>query len=133
MLMNDLSKTRIIILLTDSSQKVTDTEMQDAYDEFIRCIATIGNSKDNSNIFRMLNLTRIEIAPLKELYQCEQGENALKNSYLHKVLAIINVELKLLSLKIKHPESFSSPSSPTFESDLYVIPKLKGFGDYWYC
>ena len=44
MLMNDLSKTRIIILLTDSSQKVTDTEMQDAYDEFIRCIATIGSS-----------------------------------------------------------------------------------------
>ena len=69
--MNDLSKTRIIILLTDSSQKVTDTEMQDAYDEFIRNIATIGSSKDNSNIFRMLNLTRIEIAPLKELYQCE--------------------------------------------------------------
>lgn len=33
MLMNDLSKTRIIILLTDSSQKVTDTEMQDAYDD----------------------------------------------------------------------------------------------------
>lgn len=72
--MNDLSKTRIIILLTDSSQKVTDTEMQDAYDEFIRCIATIGSSKDNSNIFRMLNLTCIDIAPLKELYQCEQGK-----------------------------------------------------------
>jgi hypothetical protein len=72
--MNDLSKTRIIILLTDSSQKVTDTEMQDAYDEFIRCIATIDSSKDNSNIFRMLNLTRIEIAPLKELYQYGQGE-----------------------------------------------------------
>ena len=71
--MNDLSKTRIIILLTDSSQKVTDTEMH-AYDEFIRCIATIGSSKDNSNIFRMLNLTRIEIGPLKELYQCEQGK-----------------------------------------------------------
>ena len=39
--MNDLSKTRIIILLTDSSQKVTDTEMQDAYDEFIRCILAV--------------------------------------------------------------------------------------------
>lgn len=72
--MNDLSKTRIIILLTDASQKVTNTEMQDAYDEFIRYIATISSSKDYSNIFRMLNLTRIEIAPLKELYQCEQGE-----------------------------------------------------------
>ncbi len=67
--MNDLSKTRIIILLTDSSQKVTDTEMQDAYDEFIRCIATIGSSKDNSNIFRMINITRIKIEPLKELYK----------------------------------------------------------------
>ena len=102
--------------------------MQNAYDEFIRCIATIGNSKDNSNIFRMLNLTRIEIAPLKELYQCEQGKNALKNSYLHKVLAIINVELELLSLKIKHPESFDSPISSTSESDLYVIPKSKDLG-----
>ena len=44
------------------------------------------------------------------------------------MLAIINVELELLSLKIKHPESFSSPSSPTFESDLYVIPKSKDLG-----
>ena len=30
--MNDLSKTRIIILLTDSSQKVTDTEICDAFE-----------------------------------------------------------------------------------------------------
>ena len=39
--MNDLSKTRIIILLTDSSQKVTDTEMQDAYGEFVKHILAI--------------------------------------------------------------------------------------------
>lgn len=44
------------------------------------------------------------------------------------MLAIINVELELLSLKIKHPESFDSPISPTFESDLYVIPKSKDLG-----
>ena len=44
------------------------------------------------------------------------------------MLAIINVELELLSLKIKYPESFVSPSSPTFESDLYVIPKSKDLG-----
>lgn len=42
--------------------------------------------------------------------------------------AIINVELELLSLKIKHPESFDSPISPTFVSDLYVIPKSKDLG-----
>ena len=39
------------------------------------------------------------------------------------MLAIINAELELLSLIIKHPESFDSSISPTFESDLYVIPK----------
>ena len=44
------------------------------------------------------------------------------------MLAIINVELELLSLKIKHPESFVSPISPTYESDLYVIPKSKDLG-----
>lgn len=44
------------------------------------------------------------------------------------MLAIINVELELLSLKIKHPESFDSPISPTFVSDLYVIPKSKDLG-----
>lgn len=43
------------------------------------------------------------------------------------MLAIINVELELLSLKIKHPESFDSPILPT-ESDLYVIPKSKDLG-----
>ena len=47
---------------------------------------------------------------------------------MHKVLAIINVELELLSLKIKHPESFDSPTLPTFESDLYVTPKSKDLG-----
>ena len=44
------------------------------------------------------------------------------------MLAIINAELELLSLKIKQPESFDSPTSPTFVSDLYVIPKSKDLG-----
>ena len=48
--------------------------MQDAYGEFVKHIVAISNSEDYSYIFRMLNLTRIEIAHLKELYQCGQGE-----------------------------------------------------------
>ncbi len=72
--MNDLLKTRFFILLADTSQEVINTEIKDAYEEFIKQMVAISNSKDYSNIFRMLNLTRIEIAPLKELYQCEQGE-----------------------------------------------------------
>ena len=56
------------------SQEVTNTEMQDAYGEFVKHIVAISNSEDYSYIFRMLNLTRIEIVPLKELYQYGQGE-----------------------------------------------------------
>jgi hypothetical protein len=48
--------------------------MQDAYGEFVKHIVAISNSEDYSYIFRMLNLTRIEIVPLKELYQYGQGE-----------------------------------------------------------
>ena len=72
--MNDLLRTRFFILLADTSQEVINTEMQDAYGEFVKHIVAISNSEDYSYIFRMLNLTRIEIAPLEELYQCGQGE-----------------------------------------------------------
>jgi hypothetical protein len=72
--MNDLLRTRFFILLADTSQKVINTEMQDAYEEFVKHTATISNSEDYAHVFRMLNLTRIEIAPLKGLYQYGQGE-----------------------------------------------------------
>ncbi len=72
--MNDLLKTRFFILLADTSQEVINTEMQDAYEDFVKQIVTISNSGDYAHVFRMLNLTRIEIAPLKGLYQDGQGE-----------------------------------------------------------
>ena len=72
--MNDLLRTKFFILLADTSQEVINTEMQDAYEDFVKQIVTISNSEDYTHVFRMLNLTRIEIAPLEELYQCGQGE-----------------------------------------------------------
>ena len=74
MLMNDLLKMKFFRLLSETSQTVTNAVMQNAYEEFVKQIVTISSSEDYSNIFRMLNLTRIEIAPLKELYQNGQGE-----------------------------------------------------------
>ena len=71
--MNDLLRTRFFILLADTSQEVINTEMQDAYEDFVKQIVTISNSEDYAYVFRMLNLTRIEIAPLKGLYQDGQG------------------------------------------------------------
>ena len=67
--MNDLLRTRFFILLADTSQEVINTEMQDAYEDFVKQIVTISHSEDYTHVFRMLNLTRIEIAPLKGLYQ----------------------------------------------------------------
>ena len=72
--MNDLLRTRFFILLADTSQEVINTEMQDAYEDFVKQIVTISHSEDYAHIFRMLNLTRIEITPLKGLYQDGQGE-----------------------------------------------------------
>ena len=75
--MNDLLRTRFFILLADTSQEGINTEMQDAYEDFVKQIVTISNSEDYTHVFRvfrMLNLTRIEIAPLKGLYQDGQGE-----------------------------------------------------------
>ena len=50
------------ILLADTSQEVINTEMQDAYEDFVKQIVTISHSEDYTHVFRMLNLTRIEIA-----------------------------------------------------------------------
>ena len=72
--MNELLKMKFFELLSKTSQEVTNTEMQDAYEDFVKQIVTISNSEDYTHIFRMLNLTRIEIAPLKGLYQDGQGE-----------------------------------------------------------
>ena len=72
--MNELLKMKFFELLSKTSQEVINTEMQDAYEDFVKQIVTISNSEDYTHVFRMLNLTRIEIVPLKELYQCGQGE-----------------------------------------------------------
>lgn len=72
--MNVLLNSEFFNLLAEISKKVTNEEMKTVYENFVRHIMEISNSEDYSHIFRMLNLTRIEIAPLKELYRYEQGE-----------------------------------------------------------
>ena len=52
----------------------------------------------------------------------------MKNQFPQKALAIVNAELELLNLKIQYPEQFRTSTSPTFESELYVIPKSQGLG-----
>lgn len=73
--MNDLLETKMFGLLSEPSQ-VTNEEMQNAYGSFMEQLSTIiSQSKtDYSEVFRMLNTTRIELAFLKSLIRYEQGE-----------------------------------------------------------
>ncbi|NDW08440.1 hypothetical protein D0T56_02030 [Dysgonomonas sp. 520] len=72
--MNDLLRERLISLLSDPTQ-VTNKEMQTAYGDFVEKLRTVSKSEqDYSEIFRMLNNTRIELVALQTFYQHEQGE-----------------------------------------------------------
>lgn len=45
--MSKLSQMRIFGLLSETSQEVTNEEIQNAYDEFIEQIRTVSNENDN--------------------------------------------------------------------------------------
>ena len=72
--MNDLLKMRIFELLSETSQKVTNEEIQNAYGEFIEQIRIVGDGSDYSKIYRNFVATRIEIASLGTTPLYGQGE-----------------------------------------------------------
>lgn len=76
--MNDVLHMRIFSLLAEPLQTVTNEEMQDAYAQFTVHIEGVSNSEDYTSIFRMLNLSRIEVAHLQTVYRHEQGEKCPK-------------------------------------------------------
>jgi NH3-dependent NAD+ synthetase len=70
--MNDLLKTRMFSLLSESSQ-VTNEKMQNAYGCFMEQVRTVSQSEqDYSEAFRMLNITRVELVFIESLYRHEQ-------------------------------------------------------------
>lgn len=71
--MNKLSQMRIFGLLSETSQEVTNEEMQNAYDEFVEQIRTVSNENDYSTTYRILVATRIEIASLETIPLYGQG------------------------------------------------------------
>ncbi len=79
--MNELSRERLISLLVDTSQKVANEEMQSAYGCFMEQVNKVSQSeKTYSEIFRMLNITRIELVFIETLYRYGQGEKCLEIS-----------------------------------------------------
>jgi len=72
--MNELTKTRLFAILSEPSQKVLTSEMQNAYGNFVEHIKEVCSSGDNTAIYRCLSITRIEFAALQSIHQYEQGE-----------------------------------------------------------
>ena len=76
--MNELSKERLFSLLSENSQVVNE-KMQSAYESFMEQLRTASQSDRNySGVFRMLNVTRIELESLQSLYRYEHGEKCPK-------------------------------------------------------
>ena len=72
--MNELLNMRLFGLLSETSHKVTNEELQDAYGEFIEQIKTVSSGNDYSTTYRILVATRIEIASLETTPLYGQGE-----------------------------------------------------------
>lgn len=71
--MNELLREGLISLLSESSQ-VANEEMQNAYECFMEQLKTVSQSENNSEVFRMLNITRIELVSVRTLHRYEQGK-----------------------------------------------------------
>ena len=71
--MNELLNMGLFRLLSETSQEVTNEEMQNAYDEFGKQIRTVSNENDYSTTYRILTATRIEIASLETAPLYGQG------------------------------------------------------------
>jgi hypothetical protein len=72
--MNELLRERLIGLLSEPMQ-VTNEEMQNAYGCFMEQVRKVSQSEqDHLKVFRVLNITRVELVFLKLFYRHEQGE-----------------------------------------------------------
>jgi hypothetical protein len=77
--MNELLKERFFSLLSEPSQEVTNEEIPNAYGCFMKRVEAVSQSeKDCSEIYRILNITRIELVFLQSLHRYEQGKKCLE-------------------------------------------------------
>lgn len=72
--MEKIISMKLFSLLTENSP-VTNEEMQNAYGCFTEHMKAVSQSEINhTELFRMLNITRVELVFIESLYQYEQGK-----------------------------------------------------------
>lgn len=76
--MNELLKERLFSLLSDASQ-VANEEIQNAYGCFVEQLRIVSQSEQNySEIFRTLDITRIELVFMESLHRYGKGKKCTK-------------------------------------------------------
>lgn len=71
--MNELLKERLFSLMSEPSHEVTNEQMESAYGCFVKRVEAISQLEKNySEIYRTLNITRIELLFIESLYRYEQ-------------------------------------------------------------
>lgn len=72
--MNDLTETEFFTLLSNHNQ-VSSTQFQNAYGKFTEQLKSLNRPENEyTAIYRVLNVTRIELASLSHHFRYEQGE-----------------------------------------------------------
>jgi len=72
--MNELIEMELFSLLSETSQKVMNEEIQNAYVDFVKHVKTVSSENNYERIYRNLSITRIEFASLESILRYEQGE-----------------------------------------------------------
>ena len=73
--MNDPLQIELFSLLAKNLQEVSNDEMKNAYESFVREVEIFNQSEtDYLTILRTLSFTRIEFKTLQTQILCEQGE-----------------------------------------------------------
>lgn len=62
--------------------------MQSAYGNFVEHVEMASNSGDKQTVFRILNLTRIELATLESFLRYGQGEKCPEKCLLAKIFIL---------------------------------------------
>ncbi|WP_348524229.1 hypothetical protein [Parabacteroides sp. PH5-8] len=88
--MNELLKTKLFNLLVEPSQESANQEMKSAYESFMEQLRKIVSQPetDYSEVFRMLNITRIELVSIKTLHQYGQGEKCPETCLYPKSISL---------------------------------------------
>lgn len=77
--MNDLLQMRLFCLLTQHSKQSTNEEIVNAYGCFMEQVKIVSQSENLfSEVYRMLNNTRVELLFIESLYRHEQEKKCLK-------------------------------------------------------